>query len=111
MEPLPLVESTLSNFLSAPCLIVSGHAVQRRQVLKYVANKLGGVHYDDRRVSKDRELDRVLTQLDETRKYIKLLDLDPVHLEVLSMGQDLLRAPEVAAMLPVGTPLPPRLGE
>ena len=56
--PFPIKDYRLSEFLSTPTLIVVGHSLSRRQLIKYVANKLGGVHYDtSRNRSEDRELE------------------------------------------------------
>lgn len=43
---------TLSNWLSAGCTHVAGTTVTRREVILFVANKLGGVHLDVRRDAK-----------------------------------------------------------
>ncbi len=39
----------LSDWLSETCIRVAGVAASRRDVIKFVANKLGGVHVDSRR--------------------------------------------------------------
>ncbi len=39
----------LSRWLSETCIHVSGVTASRRDVIKFVANKLGGVHIDSRR--------------------------------------------------------------
>jgi hypothetical protein len=49
----------LAEFLDDPVLCVRGRLIKRADVIRYVANKLGGVHYDDRRQKEtERAIDR-----------------------------------------------------
>lgn len=52
---------SLTDFLAGTLMVVNGEVVTRRLLVKYVANKLGGVHFDERR---DDEEGRVYRQLD-----------------------------------------------
>lgn len=92
----PTVTTTLSRYLSSSCMVVDGLAVTRIQLIKYVANKLGGVHYDTKRKPDE----KIFRMLDVRRRQFATLDVDLVHFEVLCIGQHLLRAPDIAALLP-----------
>jgi hypothetical protein len=39
----------LPDFLSSPCVISGNTGISRIEIVKYVANKLGGVHWDNER--------------------------------------------------------------
>lgn len=43
----------LSDYLGSTCIYLDGIKVSRRHLVKYVANKLGGTHYDTARDEKD----------------------------------------------------------
>ena len=81
-----------------------------------MANKLGGSHYDDRRPAKGDEA--VYANLDEVTGFAKLDGFPLVHWELLSIGQNLLRSPDLAAWIPGGglppldfvEVLPPKIG-
>lgn len=84
--------------------VVMGMSVKRGHVIKYVANKLGGSHYDDRRATKGDEA--VYANLDEVAGFAVLNGFPLVYWELLSIGQNLLRSPDLAAWIPGGG-LPP----
>jgi hypothetical protein len=53
----------LTAFLRSPAALVAGIEVSREDVIKYVANKVGGAHFDDKRAPRDESfslLDRTL---------------------------------------------------
>jgi len=91
------VERTLSNWLSCGCMRIEGVVVTRRDVIKFVANKLGGVHVDASRNKKD---DAGYVALDKAREAHRTLDLDSVYGQLTAIGQQLWASPEVQAMLP-----------
>lgn len=85
--------------MSDPCLFVAGLNATRRDVIKFVANKLGGVHLDHQRnPSKFREYNA----LDEARRTFQVADLDAVYHELSSIGQQLVGAPNVLELLEAG---------
>jgi hypothetical protein len=45
---------TISKYLKSASAIVGGQIISRRDIIEYVANKLGGAHFDSRR--SDREI-------------------------------------------------------
>jgi hypothetical protein len=92
----------LSRWLDSPCIYVQKVRVKRRDLIKYVANKLGGVHFDERR---DPAKDHAFTALDHARS-TKLTDLDAVYAEVAAIGQQLAASTEIRALL-TESPHPP----
>ena len=84
----------LTAFMSAPCLVVWGVQVSRRALVKYVANKLGGVHFDPTRGTTDEdELFKVLDQVKEPT------DMNAIYYELLSIGQALLTSRDVVTFV------------
>jgi hypothetical protein len=47
-------EFTISKYLRSASAIVAGQPISRRDIIEYVANKLGGAHFDSRR--REREI-------------------------------------------------------
>lgn len=62
-QPQP-IEVTMSRWRTSTCMIVDDVKVTRSNVIKYVANKLGGVHFDERRHP---EKERAYIALDASR--------------------------------------------
>ncbi len=85
----------LSDWLSETCLQVTGVGASRRDVIKFVANKLGGVHVDPRR---EPAKSPVYGALDEARESIRVADLDAVYHELASIGQQLVAAHDIRAL-------------
>jgi len=48
-------EQGLLNYISAPCIIVHGYVLTRRQLVTYFANYLGGVHVSRKILKKQEE--------------------------------------------------------
>ena len=87
----------LSNFLMTPCMIVAGHPVNRKEVIQYVANKLGGVHLDT-----SRKADEIAYKaLDEHRGEFSVLnsEIDLLYYELLAIGQHLLRSDDISSLV------------
>jgi hypothetical protein len=83
----------LGSFIAGTCLIVNRVKVSRRVLIKYVANKLGGVHFDPKR-GDDAEgvafvgLDGVESTLNERREpFAQVLGIA----RVLSSSDDVIR--------------------
>ncbi|MEV4320595.1 hypothetical protein AB0J37_00020 [Microbispora rosea] len=101
--PLPpprfkIREYLLSQYMQATAMVVMGKPVSRSHLVRYVANKLGGVHYDPHRTNSKE--DRLFKLLDAHRERLHVAGVDIVHYEVLAIGQHLLRSPQVAELLP-----------
>jgi hypothetical protein len=68
--------------------VVEGEVFRRREIIQYVANKLGGAHYDERRDERER-------LLDYAQEAYKVADKKPIYFELLSTGQKLVRSPDI----------------
>jgi hypothetical protein len=104
VHPVADASLPLSRYVDGTVAIAMGRAVKRRDVVAYVANKLGGVHYDERRHE-----GHVFAALDRVLDAATIGGFSPVHWELLAVGQLLLRSPEISDWLPNGglPPLPP----
>lgn len=82
----PLIERTwyLHEYLDAPGMIRRGTILSRREVIKHVANEMGGVH-----VSKSSSQHHDLQVEAETKLFIKGLiqEIRGQHIEILAIGQ------------------------
>lgn len=94
-----LTHLPLSQYLAAPGLRLrhpddaAGRFISRISLLKYIANKLGGVHYDP---SRDQKGDEEFEYLDRSILFSTDVDGHPPHYVVLlSITQALVRTPEV----------------
>lgn len=94
-RPMSTHRARLSDWLSSKCMIVSGVSVTRRDLIQFVANKLGGVHLDTKR---DVKKQPGYVALDTARSTIRTLDLDVVYAELASVTQDFVGSPDVRAM-------------
>ncbi len=102
-EPTELV---LSRFLDSACVLLDDTLVRRRHLIKYVANKLGGVHFDTtRNPGRGTNQQEVLgfAALDEVREQFSVRQLPSVYFELLSIGQALLQSPGVQELIPQDT--------
>ena len=82
----------LREFANAPSVIVQGKPITRRIVIKYVANKLGGAHFDGAR--DETELGAMYGLLDKAST-IRLLEKPAIYFELLSAGQALVSASDI----------------
>jgi len=84
----------LADFIESPCIIVEGIIITRRELVKYVANKLGGAHIDQRRdISKPQE--RKFVYLDKIRETMQVAGKPAIYYELLSIGQSLVRSDDI----------------
>jgi len=95
---IPAITVPLNKFKNSTCIQIKHIKFNNQELINYVCNKLGGVHYDDRRKnskteSKYKYLDYLLE--DQTRIKINLLGLDPVHFQFLSIGQIINRSSDI----------------
>jgi hypothetical protein len=93
---IPSVSISIHDFVEAPCLILYGEIILRRQLIQYVAHKLGGAHTDDKR---DRKKDRPYILMDKARKEFKLADKSLIYFELLSIGQALSASSELEVFM------------
>lgn len=87
----------LSEFADSPCLIINSVEVKRRELVQYVANKLGGAHLDLRR-DPTKELDRKFMALDSLPGIV-IAGKASVYYELLSIGQALARSSDTEKFL------------
>jgi hypothetical protein len=93
---------SLKRFLNGACVVVTGTSISRHTILKYVANKLGGVHLDPSRdPAKDEE--RKFSLLDDVRSQYVTCDKPSIYFEYLSIGQALLKSPDIARLIGIGS--------
>lgn len=96
----PWPEVSLQQYVEAPCSVISGETIKRREMLKYVANYLGGVHLARGRKVHARDRDmirRIEAWLD--RIEIKGFGKVGAYVEVLAMGQALARSKDIAKLV------------
>lgn len=87
----------LTEFRDARCLVINGRAIPRRLVVTYVANKLGGAHFDPQRAGKADEM--LFRRLDAVTKQHQIMDQNPVYSELLAAGQAIADAEDVKRLL------------
>jgi hypothetical protein len=92
-EP-PQKEQVVSNWLSSPCMKIDGVVITRRDIVRYVANKLGGVHLDTKR---NEIKDMGFLALDRVRNGVRVIDLDAVYAEMTAIGQQFAKAIDSAS--------------
>lgn len=84
----------LSEFLRQASFVVEGIIINREEVIKYVANKLGGAHYDSNRRSSPPgapiSLEDKYMLLDSIRNSTMVADKNAIYYELLSIGQRLV---------------------
>jgi len=82
----------LNEFVNAPCLVVHGHLISRRSLVKYVANTMGGAHFGRAKGPLDESI-RCL--LDSVVDQYQLAGKSVVYYELLSVGQAIAAADDV----------------
>ena len=87
----------LHEYLDAPGIIRIGHKVSRRDVIKHVANEMGGVHVDKNASCKIREL----LEGAEKTLFIQTKDgsyLRTYFIEILAIGQSIGRSADFQSL-------------
>lgn len=89
----------IGAFLKQTSFVVKGVLINREEVIKYVANKLGGAHYDSSRTAPKKTGEVLLEQkyalLDEVRTGISTADKNAVYYELLSIGQRVVNSRDI----------------
>lgn len=92
----------LGIFLKQTSFVVKGVLINREEVIKYVANKLGGAHYDASRASvkegRDVTLEQKYALLDQVRAGMNTADKNAIYYELLSVGQRVANSRDVRAL-------------
>jgi len=86
------------EFIESPCMIVKGTAVSRKDLIEYVANKLGGAHTDQRRGAA-KPLDVIFTCLDEISQTTQVAGKNAIYYELLSIGQNMIRSDDINRLI------------
>ena len=92
-EGPPSTIISLHDFVETPCLVIKGRLIKRRVLIKYIANKLGGAHYDTKR--KKNYDENLFPYLDAAAKQFRLGDKNHVYFELLSAGQALVSSDDI----------------
>ena len=93
---VPSASQGLRSFTEASCVIVKGWSASRRQLIKYVANKLGGAHHDTKRGKTDEDL--LFARLDKVAG-VSLLNKPAIYYELLAAGQSLTSSPDIVRFI------------
>lgn len=84
----PMRTFRLSKFREATSLVIAGQRIKRGDVVKFVANKLGGAHFDRRR----KQSATVYGLMDQARTQVSMAGKSLVYFELVSIGQAVARA-------------------
>lgn len=79
---------SLNSYIDQPSYVLNGMTISHREVVKYVANKLGGTHLDSSR--RDAKLlDEKFRVLDSIRTMVEMVytNKNSIYFELLSIGQ------------------------
>lgn len=88
----------LSEFLKQVSFIIEGQRINREEVIKYVANKLGGAHYDSRRdVNKELEAKYILMDKAQEGRII-VAEKNVIYYELLSIGQRIVNSDDIRTL-------------
>ena len=93
----------LSKFLDSTCIYFENISIKRREVITYICNKLGGVHFDKTRNSKN-EIEKKYILFDMLRNKKTLVigrekNIDCVFFELLSIGQAVINSDDIQKLL------------
>ncbi len=89
---------SLSRFADAPAIVARGVTIGRVDLIKYVANKMGGVHYDESRKTTDHAY-KALDSLPEQIVWDDGRNFDLRYYEMLAIGQLMVAAPDIETWL------------
>lgn len=92
----------IGAYLKQTSFVVNGVRINREEVIKYVANKLGGAHYDSSRAAQkgneEVSLEQKYALLDEVRTGIAMADKNAVYYELLSIGQRVVNSRDIRGL-------------
>jgi hypothetical protein len=84
-------EMPIRKFLSGHCMVVDHTLIKRDDVIRFVANKLGGSHYDQRRASP------IEAAMEKALNY-EVAGRGSLYYELLTVGQTLASSPSIARL-------------
>jgi len=91
----------LKSFRNQPRVQVGDVKISTVEVVQYVANKCGGVHFDNSIDPKKKPKFKILQQLESGEikaPQMRFNDRSLLHHEILSIAQAVIRSPEVMAL-------------
>jgi hypothetical protein len=92
MGPLGEREYALSDYVRSASAVAGNSSIGRLEIIRYVANKLGGVHWDNSRSTWTDPLGSRYLFLDEQHMYVG--NLAAPHYEILSIAQAITSSPD-----------------
>lgn len=84
----------LLTFIKSPCIITKNTQIDRRILIKYVSNQLGGSHYDTKR-NRKKKTKNYYQILDQAANYFQYDDKDAIYFELLSIGQAIAKSSDL----------------
>ena len=96
-KPPKLIELSLQDYVQTPCMIIRELDINRLELIKYVANKLGGTHIDFTRKS-NKPLEQKFLYLDSLHNY-EQVDKNIIPYELLSIGQELVNSRHIQRLM------------
>lgn len=88
LGPVYEVKFKQSEFMESACVIVEGVKISRRELVQYVANKLGAAHYDE-------NLNESQRLLKYAQQSYEISGKVSIYFELLSIGQRLVRSTDI----------------
>lgn len=82
----------VESFANSACIIVDGETISRNQIVKYVANKQGGVHFDTNR---EKKRDDYIKLIDKVDGYFLMEPMPLVSMTLLAIAQALISSKSV----------------
>ena len=83
---------TLREYVESPCVIVDGKVIKRRELIKYFANQLGGVHLSSKIRKKEEPMVKRLKKMEGR---FSIMRKDGLYYEILSIGQTIGNSPDL----------------
>ncbi len=99
---IPTLTVPLSDFKNSTCIQIQHIKISNQELIQYVCNKLAGVHYNKKRKNSKRDNKyKYLDYLLKPQTWIskKLLGLDPVRFQFLSIGQIVGRSKDIIGFI------------
>lgn len=101
----------INEFKDSCCIYYKDTRIKRAEVIKYVANKLGGAHYDGKK-RRDKEVYTLLDEIcvsrftfggefDETKPMSPKGGKNPIYMEMLSFGQNIVNSPDIQKFMTI----------
>ncbi len=93
---------TLSNYLALTSIYIDRDIwITKEEVIKYVSNKLGGVHFDSDR-NTEKPLEIKYEHLDKLAVSLEIGGKNCIYFEILSIGQAIVKSEDVKKLIQAG---------